>query len=77
VEVLRGEMNLCDGCVNMMMYRGELIPSCRLDEYRLFGSPLVPVPREGWPGVLGRDDSYDPRRSALRVRATSRSAPVL
>jgi hypothetical protein len=69
VEVLRGEINLCDGCVNMMMYRGELIPSCRLDEYRLFGSPLVPVPRG--------PDLYDPRRSPLSVRATSKSAPVL
>ncbi len=44
-EVLRGEVNLCDGCPNMTLHAGELIPSCRLDEYRLFGGPLVPVPR--------------------------------
>jgi hypothetical protein len=31
----------------MMMYEGELIPSCRLDEYRLFGGPLTPIVREG------------------------------
>lgn len=42
-EMLNGRANLCDGCLNMMLYRGELIPSCRLDEYRLFGGPLEPV----------------------------------
>lgn len=42
-EFLKGDANLCDGCMNMMVYRGELIPSCRLDEYRIFGGPLKPV----------------------------------
>jgi len=36
-EYLNGGANLCDGCVNMMMYKGKLINSCRLDEYRMFG----------------------------------------
>jgi pyruvate-formate lyase-activating enzyme len=43
-EILDGEPNLCDGCLNMMLYQGRLIPSCRLDEYRLFGDKVVPVP---------------------------------
>ena len=42
-EVLNGEANLCDGCLNMMIYNGELIRSCRLDEYRMFGAPVIPV----------------------------------
>lgn len=42
-EVFKGEMNLCDGCVNMMIYNGELINSCKLDEYRMFGGPIQPV----------------------------------
>ena len=42
-EVTDGEINLCDGCVNAMVYEGKLIPSCRLDEYRLFGGPVTPV----------------------------------
>jgi hypothetical protein len=42
-EFLKGEANLCGGCPNMMMHKGELIPSCRLDEYRMFGGPLVPI----------------------------------
>lgn len=42
-EVFQGETNLCDGCLNMMIYKGELINSCRLDEYRLFGGPVEPV----------------------------------
>jgi hypothetical protein len=42
-EILDGETNLCDGCLNQMVYRGEMIPSCKLDEYRLFGGPIVEV----------------------------------
>jgi hypothetical protein len=41
-ETLNGKINLCDGCLNMMLYRGRLIPSCQLDEYRLFGGPIEP-----------------------------------
>jgi uncharacterized Fe-S cluster-containing radical SAM superfamily protein len=39
-EFLEGEANLCDSCMNMMLYQGKLINSCRLDEYRMFGGPL-------------------------------------
>jgi hypothetical protein len=42
LEVLDGQINLCDGCPNMMLYQGRLINSCRLDEYRICGGPLVP-----------------------------------
>ena len=46
-EYLEGEANLCDGCLNMMIYRGKLIHSCRLDEYRLFGNLVHPVVKKG------------------------------
>jgi pyruvate-formate lyase-activating enzyme len=39
-EVIDGEVNLCDGCVNQMPYKGKMINSCRLEEYRLFSGPL-------------------------------------
>ena len=42
-EILGGKVNLCEGCCNMMLYRGDLIESCKLDEYRLFGGPITPV----------------------------------
>jgi len=42
-ELIKGETNLCDSCVNMMVYKGELINSCRLDEYRMFGGPVTAV----------------------------------
>lgn len=42
-ELIKGESNLCDSCVNMMVYKGELINSCRLDEYRMFGGPVTAV----------------------------------
>jgi hypothetical protein len=45
-EFLNGEANFCDGCLNMMMYQGKLIRSCRLDEYRIFGGPLVPIMKQ-------------------------------
>jgi uncharacterized Fe-S cluster-containing radical SAM superfamily protein len=46
-EVLDGAVNLCDGCLNLMLWKGRLIPSCRLDEYRIFGDEVVPVPVTG------------------------------
>jgi pyruvate-formate lyase-activating enzyme len=42
-ELLGGQVNLCDSCLNMMAYQGKLINSCRLDEYRMFGTALTPV----------------------------------
>ena len=39
-EVIDGELNLCDGCINLMPFNGEMINSCRLDEYRLLGGPI-------------------------------------
>ena len=44
-EIIEGTVNLCDSCVNMMVYRGKLINSCRLDEYRMFGDAVTPVLR--------------------------------
>lgn len=42
-----GEMiNLCDDCVNMMVYEGRLVNSCRLDEYRMFGGPMNIIKKE-------------------------------
>jgi organic radical activating enzyme len=42
-ESIGEEKNLCDGCVNLMAYKGKLINSCALDEYRMFGGPVEPV----------------------------------
>ncbi len=39
-EIVNGEVNLCDDCVNMMAYKGKLINPCRLDEYRLYGDAM-------------------------------------
>ena len=36
-EMIDREANLCDGCVNLMPFKGKMINSCRLDEYRLAG----------------------------------------
>jgi pyruvate-formate lyase-activating enzyme len=42
-EFLDGQVNLCDSCLNMMVHRGRLINSCRLDEYRVYGAAVVPA----------------------------------
>jgi hypothetical protein len=41
LELIDGELNICDDCINMMIYRGRLIPSCRVEEYRAFQAPVV------------------------------------
>ena len=45
IEILDGKINLCDDCVNMMVYDDRLINSCRLDEYRMFGGLMEPIKR--------------------------------
>ncbi len=40
-EFIDHEANLCDGCLNLMPYKGSMINSCRLDEYRLAGGPIT------------------------------------
>lgn len=42
-EIVNGEINLCDGCLNQMVYKDRIINSCQLDEYRMYGSPLIPI----------------------------------
>ena len=46
-EIYDGNVNLCDGCVNMMVSQGRLINSCRLDEYRMFGRPVTVISVKG------------------------------
>ena len=46
IEFLNGKINLCDDCVNMMVYNGRLINSCRLDEYRIFGDAIEIIKQE-------------------------------
>ena len=35
-----GRIDMCDDCPDMCVYDGKLVNSCRLDEYRKFGSLL-------------------------------------
>ncbi len=42
-EIVDGLQNLCEGCVNMMAYKGKWIHSCQLDEYRILGGPIEGV----------------------------------
>ncbi len=37
-----GRADMCDSCPDMTVYEGNLINSCRMDEWRLFGSFLTP-----------------------------------
>lgn len=49
LEVIDGKINMCDGCVNYMLHDGQMVHSCRLDEYRMFGGLLEPVKVDNLP----------------------------
>jgi hypothetical protein len=38
-----GTADMCDSCPDMTYWNGELINSCRMDEYRLFGGFVTVV----------------------------------
>jgi hypothetical protein len=40
-----GRANMCDGCPDVTVHNGELVWSCRLEEYRKYGGLLQCVPR--------------------------------
>lgn len=48
IEILDGSINLCDDCVNMMVYDGKLVNSCRLDEYRMLGGTINIIKSNGY-----------------------------
>jgi pyruvate-formate lyase-activating enzyme len=37
---INGMRDECDGCPDAMLFEGRLVPSCGLEEYKLFGKPL-------------------------------------
>lgn len=41
-----GRVDMCESCPDMTYYEGRLVNSCRLDEYRKFGSLLTAVPSD-------------------------------
>jgi len=41
LELIDGELNVCDDCINMMIFQNRLIPSCRIEEYRAFKAPVA------------------------------------
>jgi len=42
-----GRANMCDGCPDVTAHDGQLVWSCRLEEYRKYGGLLQCVPRAG------------------------------
>ncbi len=40
-----GRIDMCDSCPDMTIHNGELVHSCRLDEYRKFGQLVSAAPR--------------------------------
>jgi len=42
-EIIGDERNFCDGCINLMPWKGTMVHSCVLDEYRLYGGPIKAV----------------------------------
>ncbi len=46
-----GRANMCDGCPDVTAHDGQLVWSCRLEEYRKYGGLVQCVPRGCAPGV--------------------------
>ncbi|HEV8538047.1 MAG TPA: hypothetical protein VGR15_03895, partial [Bacteroidota bacterium] len=42
-----GYQNMCDGCPDMTLWKGELVWSCRLEELKNFGCWVRTVPKDG------------------------------
>ena len=42
-EILGDEKNFCDGCINLMPWKGTMVHSCVLDEYRMYGAPIKAI----------------------------------
>jgi len=40
-----GRDNMCDGCPDITLHEGKLVWSCRLEEWRQFGTTMTAVPR--------------------------------
>jgi len=43
IEFIGDEKNVCEHCVNPMVFNGLVINPCELDEYRVYGDPIVPL----------------------------------
>ncbi len=41
-----GRVDMCESCPDMTVWDGKLVHSCRMDEWRLYGSYVQPQPRE-------------------------------
>jgi hypothetical protein len=40
-----GRQNMCDGCPDVTVHQGELVYSCRLDEYQKYGGLMTCAPK--------------------------------
>ncbi len=48
-----GRVDMCESCPDMTVWDGKLVHSCRMDEWRLYGSYIVPQRRqEAFNGVI-------------------------
>jgi hypothetical protein len=41
-----GRQDMCDSCPDMTVWEGDLVHSCRMDEWRLYGTYMVAQPHE-------------------------------
>jgi hypothetical protein len=40
-----GRVDMCESCPDMTVWKGRLVHSCRMDEWRLYGTYITPQPR--------------------------------
>ena len=62
-----GEEDTCDGCPNKTIWENRLVSACRLDDYKYFGGPLKPLPRnQGTPDYSGMTLSKTQKERRVR-----------
>lgn len=63
-----GRVDMCDACPDLTVYKGQLVHSCRMDEWRRWGGYLTQV--------RGDDAAAEEEAPPARKRSKCRAAPV-
>jgi pyruvate-formate lyase-activating enzyme len=59
-----GRIDMCESCPDVTVWKGELVHSCRMDEWRLYGNYVTAHPRHETVGNLISPDSIEERVTA-------------
>jgi len=70
-----GSCDMCDSCPDMTWYKGELVRSCRWDEYRKYGGLLRPTWKEDQEEIKHRNGQRAGAGASSGARASTSDTP--